>query len=421
VEYIPHAWHDFTVDGTIGGIGVRAGVATVADPVGPAERLRVLLIEDDAADVFLVRELLAEANASVDLTVAPSVAAARHHLTKVDCVLLDLGLPDATGIAALRQVMAMVAESATEAAVCVLTGLEDEHVGIAAVAEGAQDYLTKGQVDGVLLARAIRYAVERRRAEENARRLRDAERLQAESDRLERGLLPQPLTLNRAVAVDSFYQPGRRRALLGGDFFDVVQTGPRRLEVMIGDVSGHGVEEAALGVELRVAWRALVLAGVPDEAIYPALEQVLVSERAVDDVFASVLTASVDADAGTVTVRSAGHPPAMLARDGEIVTLREARGMVLGISTGVRRAPVAAGLGGGGWSLLMYTDGLIEGRDGGGRLGIDGLRALLADPAAAGRAPADLLAWLAASAERANGGPLADDVAMLLLTPGEDA
>jgi serine phosphatase RsbU (regulator of sigma subunit) len=392
----------------------------VADPVGPAERLRVLLIEDDAADVFLVRELLAEANASVELTVASSVAAARHHLTRVDCVLLDLGLPDATGIAALRQVMAMVAESAAKAAVCVLTGLEDEHVGIAAVAEGAQDYLTKGQVDGVLLARAIRYAVERRRAEENARRLRDAERLQAESDRLERGLLPQPLTLNRAVAVDAFYQPGRRRALLGGDFFDVVQTGPRRLEVMIGDVSGHGVEEAALGVELRVAWRALVLAGVPDEAIYPALEQVLVSERAVDDVFASVLTASVDADAGTVTVRSAGHPPAVLVRDGEIVTLREAWGMVLGISTGVRRAPAAAALSGAGWSLLMYTDGLIEGRNGGGRLGIDGLCALLADPAAAGRGPADLLAWLAASAERANGGPLADDVAMLLLTPGED-
>ncbi|MFL6073720.1 MAG: PP2C family protein-serine/threonine phosphatase [Mycobacteriales bacterium] len=393
----------------------------MADPVGPAERLRVLLIEDDAADVFLVRELLAEANAAVDLSVAASVGEARHQIARADCVLLDLGLPDATGIAALRQVMAMVAESTAEAAVCVLTGLEDEHVGIAAVAEGAQDYLSKGQVDGVLLARAIRYAVERRRAEENARRLRDAERMQAESDRLERGLLPQPLTLNRAVAVDAFYQPGRRRALLGGDFFDVVQTGPRRLEVMIGDVSGHGVEEAALGVELRVAWRALVLAGVPDEAVYPALEQVLVSERAVDDVFASVLSATVDAEAGTVTVRSAGHPPAVLVRGGEIVTLREARGMVLGISTGVRRAPVAATLGRDGWSLLLYTDGLIEGRNGDGRLGIDGLCALLAHPDTAGRVPADLLAWLAASAERANGGPLADDVAMLLLTPGEDA
>ena len=79
------------------------------------------------------------------------------------------------------------------AAVCVLTGRQDEHLGVVAVAEGAQDYLVKGQVDGVLLTRALRYAVERKRADENARRLREVELRQAESARLERGLLPQPL------------------------------------------------------------------------------------------------------------------------------------------------------------------------------------------------------------------------------------
>ena len=83
------------------------------------------------------------------------------------------------------------------AAVCVLTGRSDEHLGIVAVAEGAQDYLVKGQVDGVLLTRALRYAVERKRADENARRLREVELRQAESARLERGLLPQPLMDHR--------------------------------------------------------------------------------------------------------------------------------------------------------------------------------------------------------------------------------
>ena len=112
------------------------------------------------------------------------------------------------------------------AAVCVLTGRSDEHLGVAAVAEGAQDYLVKGQVDGVLLTRALRYAVERKRADENARRLREVELRQAESARLERGLLPQPLMTTDAGR-GAHRSTGRAgtAALLGGDFFDVVQTG----------------------------------------------------------------------------------------------------------------------------------------------------------------------------------------------------
>src|SRR5262249_61935752 len=101
----------------------------------------------------------------------------------------DSRAPDANGRDALRQVL----QAAAGVAVCVLTGLEDEPLGVAALAVGAQDSLVKGQVDGVLLTRALRYAVERRRADENARRLREAELRQAESARLERRLLPQPL------------------------------------------------------------------------------------------------------------------------------------------------------------------------------------------------------------------------------------
>src|SRR3989440_12479891 len=92
-------------------------------------------------------------------------------LGQVDCVLLDLGLPDASGLDGLRQLL----RAGTGVAVCVLTGLADEHLGMAAVAEGAQDYLVKGRGDGILLSRAIRYAVERRRADDNVRRLRRAE------------------------------------------------------------------------------------------------------------------------------------------------------------------------------------------------------------------------------------------------------
>jgi serine phosphatase RsbU (regulator of sigma subunit) len=381
----------------------------------PQERLRVLLVEDDEGDAFLVRELLSEAEAPFELVVASTLREARARMRGIQCVLLDLGLPDAEGIDGLRKLLAV----AGSAAVCVLTGRSDEHLGVAAVAEGAQDYLVKGQVDGTLLTRSLRYAVERKRADENAQRLREVELRQAESARLERGLLPQPLMQTTEVAVHTFYRSGRAMGLLGGDFFDVVQVGADRLHVIVGDVCGHGVDEAALGVELRVAWRALVLAGVPDEQILSSLEQVLMSERRAREIFATVASVIVDLPGNRATVRLAGHPPPVLLGGGRAVPVPARTGIVLG----VRPKPPPASeveFDGHDWSLLMYTDGLIEGHTGAGneRLDVDGLCKMLDEPAAAEVPLAALPAWLVGQAEHGNGGPLADDVAMLLISRG---
>jgi serine phosphatase RsbU (regulator of sigma subunit) len=393
-----------------------------------ASRLRVLLVEDDEADAFLVEELLDEASAPIDLVVARSLAEARQRLDGVDCVLLDLGLPDAHGLDGLKQVLAATSQHAQSAggqvdhgvAVCVLTGRQDEYLGAAAVAEGAQDYLVKGQVEGVLLARALRYAVERKRADENARRLREVELRQAESARLERGLLPTPLMDTQTVTLNKFYRPGRRRALLGGDFYDVVQTGPERLELLVGDVCGHGVDEAALGVELRVAWRALMLARVPEDGVLAALEQVLISERRLAEIFVTVAAVSVDLAANRLSVRLAGHPPPVLLCGGRATPLPAPTGLVLGVAPGRRRTSTHFDLETEDWSLLVYTDGLIEGYSGQGeaRLDVLGLCGLLGEAQARSTPLAELPGWLFERAEHANDGPLADDVAMLLLTRG---
>jgi serine phosphatase RsbU (regulator of sigma subunit) len=391
-------------------------------PRPPQSRLRVLLVEDDEADAFLVRELLDEAQAPVNLTVATSLGAAERTVSqdRVDCVLFDLGLPDAQGLAGLRRLLAV----SDGTAVCVLTGLGDDHIGAAAVAEGAQDYLIKGQVDGTLLARSIRYAVERQRADENARRLHQVELEQKESARLERGLLPHPLLRGDAVLVHTFYQSGRRTQL-GGDFYDVVQTGPNRLAMMVGDVCGHGVDAAALGVAMRVAWRALTLAKVDDDAVLPAMEQVLISERKGDEVFATLATVTVDLDpghnGGEVAVRLAGHPPPLLLSGGSVVTVPTRHGPVLGVFDNADRPASRFPLGGPDWALLMYTDGLIEGRRGDGdkRLDFTGLHALISRAQTDGVSRERLPGWLAEQAEQANDGPLADDVAMLLLTPAQ--
>lgn len=378
------------------------------------QRLRVLLIEDDPADAFLVGELLEEAEAPVVLKTAGSMREAVAELDQVDCVLLDLGLPDASGLDGLRQLL----RAGTGVAVCVLTGLADEHLGMAAVAEGAQDYLVKGRVDGILLSRAIRYAVERRRADDNVRRLREAELRQAESARLERGLLPKPLIEPGVAALETFYRPGRERALLGGDFFDAVQTGPGRLSLLVGDVCGHGAEEAALGVALRVAWRALTLAGVPEGDLLAALERVLMSERRSEEIFATVATVSVDVPAGQATVRLCGHPPPLLIAGSTVRPLSGTTTMMLGVLPGQATTPARVPLPEG-WAILVYTDGLIEGRVADGRLGVSGLCQLVGVHRRTGRPLSELPGWLFSQAEERNGGPLADDVAMLLLT-GDD-
>ena len=367
---------------------------------------RLLLVEDDPGDAFLVGELLAEVDPDLTLTVAASLPEALAQIDDADCVLLDLNLPGYTGLDGLRAVLA----ADPLAAVCVLTGLDDEHLGTAAVAAGAQDYLVKGKVDGQLLIRAVRYAVERRRAETSMLRLQEEQLVAAESVRLERGLLPSPLLEGSGVHPRMFYRSGRTRAVLGGDFFDAVRGPTGTVHAIIGDVSGHGPDEAALGALLRVSWRALVLAGVAEERLLPELQRLLVSERHDQRLFTTACTVTIEGT--SLAVRLAGHPPPVALWSS---TMLEAPvGLPLGVAPGTTWPSLTVELAPD-WALLLYTDGLIEARDPatGESLWTDGLLELLQKERAT---PAEELpARLVERAEAFNGGPLLDDVAILLL------
>ncbi|MET0397382.1 MAG: ATP-binding protein [Longimicrobiaceae bacterium] len=136
---------------------------------------RILLVEDNPGDARLIRETLREAESfPFELAHADRLAAAEERLAgeAFDVVLLDLSLPDAHGLETVRRTLA----AAPEAAIVVLTGLDDETLAVAAVQAGAQDYLVKGRLDGTLLARAIRYAVERKRLERERAHLLASER-----------------------------------------------------------------------------------------------------------------------------------------------------------------------------------------------------------------------------------------------------
>src|ERR1700729_4178038 len=199
-----------------------------------------------------------------------------------------------------------------EAAIVVLTGQASEHLGEQAVRAGAQDYLVKGDVGGHML--------------------------------------------------------------LGGDFYDVVEASDSWVHALIGDVCGRGPAEAALGVCLRVAWRAMVLAGQAPAEVLSAVQLVLRHEQQDEAMFATVCMVSGAPDRCTGVLRLAGHPPPLLITPDGITELTVPTCPPPGLNDQESWTACAVELGDR-WSLLLYTDGLIEGRIAKGpyRLGPDGL------------------------------------------------
>jgi diguanylate cyclase (GGDEF)-like protein len=127
--------------------------------------MKVLVVEDNPSYVRLIQEMLAAAGQErFELTPVTRLAAALTLLRQetFDAVLLDLNLPDSYGLETFRRLH----QEAPHLPVVVLTGLADESLGVQAVQDGAQDYLVKGQVDGHLLARSLRFAMERHRGKE---------------------------------------------------------------------------------------------------------------------------------------------------------------------------------------------------------------------------------------------------------------
>ncbi|MYT74891.1 MULTISPECIES: SpoIIE family protein phosphatase [unclassified Streptomyces] len=338
---------------------------------------RILLVEDDAGDALLVEELLLDTDLDHVLVHCRTLGEARETLTarRSDCILLDLHLPDASGVGAVAELL----DAAGDAAVIVLTGLAESQAGVEALAAGAQDYLVKGKVEPDLLQRAVRYAVHRKQAERANANLQAGKLRAEENARLERGLLPAPMLSSGDVVATSRYFPGRQQALLGGDFLDVVETPDGQVHAVIGDVSGHGPDAAALGVCLRIAWRSLTLGGHRGGALLELLEQMHIAERSTTDLFTTCTLVTVDRNTGTASLHLAGHHAPLLTSHGRSRELGIQHGVALGIAPGLHKWPVTTVRLPPSGSLLLYTDGLVEGHvdESAERLGVDRLLAIM--------------------------------------------
>jgi two-component system cell cycle response regulator len=174
------------------------------------DTISVLLVEDNPADIYLVRRILAETPdfpASVESVSRISAAIERLGRDGVDLVLLDLSLPDSTGLATFRR----LAASMPAVPVVVLSGYDDEHTALEAVRVGAQDYLVKGKFNSAMLGRALRYAIERHRLQAELQALSLTDELTGLYNR--RGFL--------TLAAEDLRHARRRRAELVLAFADL--------------------------------------------------------------------------------------------------------------------------------------------------------------------------------------------------------
>ena len=256
--------------------------------------------------------------------------------------------------------------------------------------------------DQVALAKTV---VRRRLAQEEYRAL---------TERLQAGFLPAQVDEVPNTLVRLLYRPGLRQLLLGGDFLDVVATEGGGTAFLIGDVSGHGPEQAALAATLRAAWRgALSVSGSTLKDRVRALDTVVHERRPSSGLFVTMITGEVDPSMSTIEYVCAGHPPPILLHPPRPAPLGGPPlgvlppGSVLDVHV-LRLAP---------WdSVLLVTDGLFEGRawpTSPERMGFDGFLDLLAEHRDV--ADPEFLDRIADEVESLHGAALPDDAAALLL------
>jgi len=279
----------------------------------------------------------------------------------------------------------------------------DRRIGAMALIRGSAEPFTD---------RDVPFAAEwGRRAAVALTRVRDLQRHRQVSADLQRGLLPRRLPDVPGMTLGSCYRPGERDLQVGGDFYDVFPIGPQRFAVAVGDVCGTGPVAASRTALVRHSMRAFARLLSEPAAVTGAVNDALLHEN-LNGAFCSMAYAVLERRGDTVVadLTLAGHPLPLLRRaDGRVEAVGSS-GTVLGVVQAPRYRVTRHELRPGD-SLVFYTDGVTERRDGDRFLGEEGLADLVR------LAPAEDAAALAAELESAvldfGSLPLADDLAIL--------
>lgn len=315
--------------------------------------LQVLLIEDSPSDARLVEIYLRQSSLDCHVhhveTLAEAGGLATQHT--IDVVLLDLSLPDSSGIDTFR----VAHKRDPEVPIVVLSGQSDNELAITAVREGAQDYLPKSEFSSSSLTRSIRYAIERHDKRRTERRLLELEQDAQAAAIVQQQLLPQTAPKFSGFDIAARCVPA---AATGGDFYDFFNLCDGRQGILIADVSGHGLGPALIMASARRVLRSLRDYHADLGELFTAANRDIVEDTASMH-FVTAFLAVIDPEQRTLQYTSAGHDAWLLRQSGEVETL-DAEGLPLGIVEDevYRSSSLETLLPG--ETLFLLTDGIAE-------------------------------------------------------------
>lgn len=316
--------------------------------------VRILLVEDDPDDVWLMRNLLGDRwdgpfeLIHVELLTSAVELCGRQNF---DVILLDLGLPDSRGLVTFVKMQA----AAENTPIVVLSGYADESMAIKAVQAGAQDYLVKGQVNDNSLVRSLRYAIERtrrRNAEEALRQTREEFRVAQE---IQQRLFPAAAPQLPGFDIAGALCPAKSAA---GDYFDYFPLSDGALALAVGDVSSHGMGPALLMSETRACLRTLAQSHGDIGEILTKANQLLTADTS-DFHFITLALARLDAVDRTLVYAGAGQRSYLYRASGRWERL-EAKNLPLGVRDELKfvtEGPVSLASGD---IVVLMTDGVYD-------------------------------------------------------------
>jgi len=318
------------------------------------KRIRILLVEDDPDDVWVMRNLLGDSwDAPFDLiqTELLSTAIERCAEEQFDVILLDLTLPDSRG---LETFFAMNAH-ADDVPIVVLSGYSDEAGAVKAVQAGAQDYLVKGQVNDHALVRSIRYAIERSRRHRAEEVMRDTSEEFRAAQEIQQRLYPGKSPSLPGFEIAGALFPAKATA---GDYFDYIPMLDDCLGVVVGDVSSHGMGPALLMSETRACLRTLAQShGDVGEILTRANR--LLSSDASDVHFVTLAMARLDPRDRSMVYASAGQRGYLL-HPGVETDILDSTSLPLGVRADTVVPPAAPVTLRPGDLVTFFTDGVAE-------------------------------------------------------------
>jgi len=356
----------------------KARKSQVESEDSQTERVKLLLIEDNPSDARLIEVMLDHAsNGLFEIAHVERLSAGIQRLAQggINVVLSDLSLPDSEGLNTFARLHAQ----APEIPIIVLSGLNDTNLALKAVHEGAQDYLIKGEVDGQLLVRAMRYAMERKQMSQQLAHYADelrAKNAQLEADfnmarEIQEMFLSQqyPTFPHSAAPEESALRFSHRylpAAAVGGDFFNIFAITDTTAGIFICDVMGHGMRAALITAIMRGLVEELMPVAADTGKFLTEINRSLnaILRRTREPFLATAFYAVADVVSGELRFSSAGHPSPFhvrrKARRVEQIKFWDSRhGPALGLfdksDYPTNRCPIAVND-----VILLFTDGLYE-------------------------------------------------------------